>query len=181
MSRSRPAQAAGAADRGGGRPSAGARRQAVVCLSISPAVQRTLSFERFQTDAVNRALATVVSVGGKGVNTALALARLRRASVVTGLNGGDTGAYLEAFLKARGVTCAFPALPGRRALGLDHSRSAPRHPGRPRRDGVAHPATTADGCGEPDWQWRWRECRPDACALARLAHVRGRLFRIGVR
>ncbi len=111
MSSSRPAQAAGAADRGGGRPSAGARRQAVVCLSISPAVQRTLSFERFQTDAVNRALATVVSVGGKGVNTALALARLRRASVVTGLSGGDTGAFIEAFLKARGVTCAFTRTP----------------------------------------------------------------------
>ena len=79
----------------------------VLCLGLSPAVQRTMIFERFQAGEVNRAVASVVSNGGKAVNTALALARLRRACVVCGFNGGDTGRFLGAYLAAHGVTCAF--------------------------------------------------------------------------
>lgn len=79
----------------------------VLCLGLSPAAQRTMIFDRFQAGAVNRAGTTVVSNGGKAVNTALALARLRRASVVCGFNGGDTGQFLAAYLAAHGVTCAF--------------------------------------------------------------------------
>jgi 1-phosphofructokinase family hexose kinase len=96
---------------GGGRRAVVRTGGDVVCLSLSPAVQRTLVFARFQADAVNRADASFVTVGGKGVNTALALARLRRAGVVTGLNGGDTGKFVVEFMKARGVTCAFTRTP----------------------------------------------------------------------
>ncbi|MFZ4397608.1 MAG: PfkB family carbohydrate kinase, partial [Kiritimatiellia bacterium] len=84
-----------------------ATSRSVLCLGQTPALQRTLIFERFQAGEVNRAGMTVVSNGGKAVNTALALARLRRASVVCGLNGGDTGRFLTGYLAGHGVTCAF--------------------------------------------------------------------------
>jgi tagatose 6-phosphate kinase len=86
-------------------------KPSVLCLSLAPAVQRTLAFARFQPGEVNRARECVVSVGGKAVNTGLALARLRRACVVTGLNGGDTGRFVARYLAAHGVTCAFTRVP----------------------------------------------------------------------
>jgi 1-phosphofructokinase family hexose kinase len=84
---------------------------AVICLGLTPAVQRTLSFARFQPGEVNRACRVEVSVGGKAVNTGLALVRLRRACVVTGLNGGGTGRDIAAHLAAHGVACAFTRTP----------------------------------------------------------------------
>ncbi len=79
----------------------------VLCLGLTPACQRTLVFDRFQLGEVNRARETHVSVGGKAVNTGLALALLRRPCVVTGLNGGATGRFVADYLAARGVACAF--------------------------------------------------------------------------
>lgn len=83
----------------------------VVCIGLSPAYQRTLVFERFCAGEVNRACETVLSAGGKAVNAAVALSRLRRACVVGGFNGGDTGRFVTAYLAARGVVCAFTRTP----------------------------------------------------------------------
>ena len=83
----------------------------VVCLGLSPACQRTLIFERFCAGEVNRAAESVLSTGGKAVNVAVALSRLGRACVVGGLNGGETGRLVSAYLMARGVTCAFTRTP----------------------------------------------------------------------
>jgi len=85
--------------------------ETVACLGLSAACQRTLSFDRFRAGEVNRARRTVLSAGGKAVNTGLALALLRRPCVVAGLNGGDTGRFIAAHLAARGVTCAFTRTP----------------------------------------------------------------------
>lgn len=70
-----------------------------------------MAFDRFCLGEVNRARENLVSAGGKAVNTGLALARLRRACVITGLNGGDTGRFLASYLAERGVRCAFTVTP----------------------------------------------------------------------
>jgi 1-phosphofructokinase family hexose kinase len=83
----------------------------VVCFGLAPAVQRSLLLERFRVGEVNRARKTQVSVGGKAVNAGLALAVLGRSAVVTGLNGGDPGRFIERFLRERGVETAFTRAP----------------------------------------------------------------------
>ena len=83
----------------------------VVCFGLMPAVQRTLVIDCFQAGEVNRARATQVSVGGKAINAGVALALLGRASVVTGLNGGDTGRFVARTLDARGISRAFTPVP----------------------------------------------------------------------
>lgn len=83
----------------------------VVCFGLAPAVQRSLLLERFRVGEVNRARKTQVSVGGKAVNAGLALAVLGRSAVVTGLNGGEPGRFIERFLRERGVETAFTRAP----------------------------------------------------------------------
>ena len=88
-----------------------ANANTVLCLGLTPAFQRTMIFDGFRPGAVNRAVETVISNGGKGVNTAVALALLRRPCVAAGFNGGETGRFISARLTALGVTCAFTRTP----------------------------------------------------------------------
>ena len=60
----------------------------VLCLGLTPAVQRTLVFERFAPGEVNRAVESHQTSAGKAVNTAVALAALGTPACVTGFNGG---------------------------------------------------------------------------------------------
>lgn len=80
-------------------------------MGLAPAFQRTLIFDRFRVDEVNRAREVVMSAGGKAVNAVLALTLLQRTCVVAGLNGGDTGRFISSHLAAHGVTCAFTRTP----------------------------------------------------------------------
>jgi 1-phosphofructokinase family hexose kinase len=75
----------------------------VLCLGLTPALQRTMLFDRLETDEVNRAKQVVESAAGKAVNTARALATLGTPAETTGFNGGETGRKLTAFLKTYGV------------------------------------------------------------------------------
>lgn len=84
----------------------------VLCLGLTPACQRTLVFDRFRPGEVNRASEARVSAGGKAINAGLALARLARPCVVTGLNGGATGWFVADYLAKRGITCAFTRMAG---------------------------------------------------------------------
>jgi 1-phosphofructokinase/6-phosphofructokinase 2 len=83
----------------------------VLCIGMTPACQRIQLFECLRAGEVNRALETHVAVGGKAVNAGLALTTLGRASVVTGLIGGQTGRAIAAALAARGVACAWTRVP----------------------------------------------------------------------
>jgi 1-phosphofructokinase family hexose kinase len=80
-------------------------------VGFAPAVQRTLVFDRLRRGEVNRARAVFVTVGGKAVNTALALVRLGRPAVVAGINGGASGRRIRSWLRAAGVACAFTPAP----------------------------------------------------------------------
>ncbi len=75
----------------------------VLCLGLTPALQRTMAFDGFESGEVNRACQVVESAAGKALNTARALAVLGTPACVAGFNGGQTGRALTAFLKAYGV------------------------------------------------------------------------------
>ena len=78
----------------------------VLCLGLTPALQRTMLFGKLEVDEVNRARQVVESAAGKSLNTARALATLGTSAQTAGFNGGQTGRAIAAFLKAYGVTSA---------------------------------------------------------------------------
>lgn len=76
----------------------------ILCLGLTPALQRTLLFDTLAINDVNRAKGVIESAAGKALNTARALSVLSMPVQVAGLNGGSTGRKIDAFLKAYGVT-----------------------------------------------------------------------------
>ena len=78
----------------------------VLCLGLTPALQRTMLFDRLEVDEVNRARQVVESAAGKALNTARVLARLGTPAQTAGFNGGQTGRVIAGFLKAYGVVSA---------------------------------------------------------------------------
>lgn len=79
----------------------------ILCVGITPCVQRTLQFKRLELGEVNRAHAVTVSAGGKACTTAHVLQALGENPVVTGFIGGETGGLVAAYLQQRGITCDF--------------------------------------------------------------------------
>ena len=75
----------------------------VLCLGLTPVLQRTLVFNGLNLDEVNRARQVVESAAGKALNTARALVTLGTAAETAGFNGGETGRRVSAYLKAYGV------------------------------------------------------------------------------
>ena len=76
----------------------------ILCLGLTPALQRTLLFGALDINEVNRAKVVIESAAGKALNTARALSVLSMPVQVAGLNGGTTGRKIDAFLKSYGVT-----------------------------------------------------------------------------
>jgi 1-phosphofructokinase family hexose kinase len=75
----------------------------ILCLGLTPALQRTLLFDALTINEVNRARLVIESAAGKALNTARALSVLSMPVQVAGLNGGATGRKIDLFLKAYGV------------------------------------------------------------------------------
>lgn len=75
----------------------------ILCLALSPAIQRTLFMDVMRPGEVNRAQRTLRSAAGKGVNVAVALARLGHRARLVGLRGGPSGAFIAQALKELGV------------------------------------------------------------------------------
>lgn len=82
-------------------------KKPILCVGITPCVQRTLQFARLELGEVNRARAVTISAGGKACTTAHVLKALGENPVVTGFVGGDTGGLVESYLQQRGITCDF--------------------------------------------------------------------------
>src|SRR5690348_4688636 len=75
----------------------------ILCLGTTPAAQRTMIFERFAVDAVNRAAHTHDYASGKSINVARVLHTLGRDAVATGFVGGDRGEFLRRDLDQSGI------------------------------------------------------------------------------
>jgi 1-phosphofructokinase family hexose kinase len=84
----------------------------ILCLGLTPALQRTLLFKSLEINEVNRALAVAVSAAGKSLNTARALASLGAECKVAGFNGGYNGELINRFLIEYGVDSALTAMSG---------------------------------------------------------------------
>ena len=80
--------------------------KSVLCLGLTPALQRTMLFNRLEQDEVNRARQVVESAAGKALNTARALVTLGTPAQTAGFNGGQTGRTISALLKTYGVDSA---------------------------------------------------------------------------
>jgi tagatose 6-phosphate kinase len=79
----------------------------IVCLGTTPAVQRTMSFDRLTIDAVNRAVEVRTYASGKPVNVVRVLHTLGEAAVVTGFVGGIHGRILCADLDREKISHDF--------------------------------------------------------------------------
>jgi len=83
----------------------------VLCVSLSPALQKTMIVPRFVLGRVNRAARVVFSQGGKACNSARVLKVLGREALLIGFNGGVTGAQLDEILRQIGVDSALVTIP----------------------------------------------------------------------
>lgn len=79
----------------------------ILTFGTTPAVARSMEFDRLTLDAVNRAAAVHVSAAGKSINAARVLTTLGRDCVCAGIVGGQTGQLLRDALDAEQIRHAF--------------------------------------------------------------------------
>lgn len=76
----------------------------ILCIGLTPTVQRTMFFDRFETGAVNRARETLTTASGKGANVARVLTTLGAPATLVQPLGGASGRYIAATLENEGVS-----------------------------------------------------------------------------
>ncbi len=79
----------------------------LLTLGPTPALQRTMAFDRLTRDAVNRAAQVRQAASGKSINVARVLRTLGHATLATGFLGGDTGRQIRADLDAAAIAHDF--------------------------------------------------------------------------
>lgn len=75
----------------------------ILCLAITPAVQRTQRLAALRPGEVNRIRQTTVTASGKGVNVALALKALGGSPRLLGFAGGDGGRFVAREMQRLGI------------------------------------------------------------------------------
>jgi len=83
----------------------------ILCLAVTPAVQRTQFLAAFQPGEVNRIRRTIVTASGKGVNVALALHQLGSTPKLLGFRGGDSGEFIAKEMKQIGIDASWIEVP----------------------------------------------------------------------
>ena len=145
--------------------------QRVLCVGATPAVQRTMRFERLTRGGVNRAKSVSVTPAGKGVNVAVSLRLLGVEPVLTGFLGGPTGELMKTMLAERGVTvdCAAAAAPTRVCTTILEG-----HPPKAATELVEEAATPDD----EDWRALFAKYRAlhDSAEYATLSPARRRIL-----
>jgi len=81
-------------------------------LTLSPSLDLTFHVADFRTDDSNRATATFVAPGGKGINVSRVATRLGHPSVALGFLGGTTGLQVAQLLEQEGVRTWFVPING---------------------------------------------------------------------
>jgi len=79
----------------------------ILCVAVTPCLQRTLRCERFTMGEVNRIRSAIVTTGGKAVNAARVVKALGGEPIVAGFAGGETGRHLLALLDRMGIAHRF--------------------------------------------------------------------------
>jgi tagatose 6-phosphate kinase len=99
----------------------------ILCIGTTPTVQRTMVFDRFETDEVNRAAEVYEYASGKAVNVGRVLGALGARAMVVGFAGGTRGRFLAEDLEAAGVQTQFATVEAQTRLCttiLDRSAGA---------------------------------------------------------
>ena len=86
-------------------------RHPILCLAVTPAVQRTQFFTTLRPGEVNRIRRTVVTASGKGVNVALALKLLGGEPRLLGFRGDDSGRFIAAEMQRLGINATWIEVP----------------------------------------------------------------------
>ena len=87
-------------------------------LTLNPAVDRTVTIERFRVDAVNRITDSRLDPGGKGINVSKAVHGLGGQSIAYGFLGGAAGGFIRSYLEGRGIPQRFIELEGETRTNL---------------------------------------------------------------
>lgn len=83
----------------------------ILCVGTTPAIQRTMLFDRLTLDSVNRATTTLDTGGGKSINAARVLHTLGQAPLATGFLGGDTGQFIRREFDSLAIRHDFVTVP----------------------------------------------------------------------
>jgi fructose-1-phosphate kinase PfkB-like protein len=75
----------------------------ILCIGGTPAVQRTLLFDRLDVGNVNRAHTVHITAAGKAVNAARAVTTLGGRALLVTFLGGDSGRFVSRNLGTEGV------------------------------------------------------------------------------
>lgn len=123
----------------------------ILCVAATPALQRTMNFERLVRGGVNRAKSVTYSPAGKAVNVALVLQTLEARPLLTGFLGGATGQMMRDLLAARGVAerCLETPAPTRICNTVIEAG----------RSGVTELVEEAAPPGDDEWRALFRHCR----------------------
>jgi len=87
-------------------------------VTLNPALDRTVTIERFSVNAVNRVSATRLDAGGKGINVSKAVRALGGQSVAYGFLGGAAGCFIRSYLDAQGIPHHFIEVEGETRTNL---------------------------------------------------------------
>ena len=79
----------------------------ILCVNPNAAIDKTVVVHNFSLDKIHRPQAVVSAAGGKGCNVTRVLRILGETPIVTGWVGGHAGRYIEAGLRAEGISPAF--------------------------------------------------------------------------
>lgn len=90
----------------------------IVTVTLNPALDKTVTVERFQYGEVNRVCHLRVDAGGKGINVAKVLHRFGVPVLATGLIAGMQGNQLAKRLAEEGVPFDFVEVPGETRVNL---------------------------------------------------------------
>lgn len=84
----------------------------ILTLTANPTLDRTLEFASFTAGDVLRPTSTLVTAGGKGINTARTVHTLGGETLCTGFLGGSSGQTVAAMVTADGITSDWTLVEG---------------------------------------------------------------------
>ncbi len=79
----------------------------IYTITLNPALDYNIQFEKFETGALNHAKLSYFLAGGKGINVSKVLKNLGKDSIAMGFVGGFTGEYIKKELVQNGINYDF--------------------------------------------------------------------------